>query len=277
MLDLEPAGSSRPSVADGVQFVDAFRRAGGACNLVYFPHWYWDQLGRPSLAPFAQRGMGLWSSAYTAYSDNGPGWAGYGGMNVSVWQYTDKHQFNGRPVDFSAYRGTIAQLQTLANGGKAPAPAGDPTIRRGDKGPAVAKAQGRLNAHGRKPALAVDSDFGQATDTAVRWFQGARKLSVDGAVGPNTWKALNAAPPSATAPAKPAPAGQHHGAWVTAGQGSFAELAKTLGYPTNTYLRMTAVHYGAFDSILATHLNNVLTGEVPPSAKIPKGAHIWCD
>lgn len=66
----------------------------------------------------------------------------------------------------------------------------------GSSGPAVEHAQRRLVALGA-PGLAErfatgPGIFGQATAAAVRWFQGARGLQVDGVVGPITWAALNA-------------------------------------------------------------------------------------
>jgi lysozyme len=116
MLDAEPTGSSRPSVGDCTGFIDAYRRLGGIVNLVYLPRWYWQQLGSPGLGGLASRKCGLVSSAYTAYSDaaNGTGWMPYGGITPSIWQYTDKHSFNGQPVDFNAYRGSLAQQEALA-------------------------------------------------------------------------------------------------------------------------------------------------------------------
>lgn len=48
---------------------------------------------------------------------------------------------------------------------------------------------GYKNSTGTRP-LVVDGDFGAATDTAVRAFQTASGLFVDGIVGPRTWAAL---------------------------------------------------------------------------------------
>ena len=63
--------------------------------------------------------------------------------------------------------------------------------RRGDTGAAVDEVQGVLTSLG---LLAGPEDgFGAATDRAVRHFQQARGLSVDGIVGPETWAALTGA------------------------------------------------------------------------------------
>jgi N-acetyl-anhydromuramyl-L-alanine amidase AmpD len=69
-----------------------------------------------------------------------------------------------------------------------------PTVRRGDSGWRVKRAQRRLEHHGFGPG-AIDGDFGPSTEKAVRSFQKARDLDVDGVVGPMTWKALNKARP----------------------------------------------------------------------------------
>jgi Glycosyl hydrolases family 25 len=135
MLDFEPAGSS-PSLADATAFIDAYRKAGGVCWLVYLPRWYWQQIGSPALGPLRQRGMLLVSSNYAAgYTDagSGAGWQAYGGMAPTVWQYSSTTPFNRQQVDFNAFRGSyagkqdpasvaacLAEFRSLASTGKPP-------------------------------------------------------------------------------------------------------------------------------------------------------------
>lgn len=63
---------------------------------------------------------------------------------------------------------------------------GRPVIRLGSTGEAVKTEQTFLNAF-NSAGLAVDGDFGPATDAAVRAWQSKRGLGVDGVVGPATW------------------------------------------------------------------------------------------
>ncbi len=79
-------------------------------------------------------------------------------------------------------------------GGQAPAPAQRPRIKPpqvspGASGPAVVLLQKELKERGFDPG-GVDGDFGPATAAAVRAFQRAQGLDVDGVVGGSTWEAL---------------------------------------------------------------------------------------
>jgi putative chitinase len=77
-----------------------------------------------------------------------------------------------------------ATLVAGAEGGAAP------VLRRGSFSDLVGEAQALLRRHGFP--LAVDNDFGPATDLAVRSFQARSGLAVDGIVGRRTWAALRA-------------------------------------------------------------------------------------
>ena len=66
-----------------------------------------------------------------------------------------------------------------------------PTIKLGSKGSDVKKAQQLLIAKGYSCGTAgADGDFGAATYNAVKKFQAANGLEVDGIVGAKTWAAL---------------------------------------------------------------------------------------
>lgn len=68
-------------------------------------------------------------------------------------------------------------------------------IRRGDRGPAVAEIRRvlvGLELLAESPATGTD-EFEADTERAVRAFQQSRGLSVDGQVGAETWRALDAA------------------------------------------------------------------------------------
>jgi Putative peptidoglycan binding domain/Glycosyl hydrolases family 25 len=213
MLDVETETlngvTSTPSVTDAAAFVSQYRALGGVIHLLYLPRWYWQSLGSPSLAPLIGLGLLLVSSNYTTYSDSGPGWASYGGMVPVIWQYTSSGTLNGvHPVDFNAYRGTLANFQSQVTTGAQPGSGpmlqeSEPMLQEADTGAAVKTLQTRLNAWGA--ALAVDGDFGPLTLAAVKAFQTAHHLAVDGIVGPITWAALNESP-SAPPPPYPAPA-----------------------------------------------------------------------
>lgn len=76
---------------------------------------------------------------------------------------------------------------------------GFPTIRAGDRGPAVGDLLRRLSDAGFAPTSAPPSpnppsgdrvEFGEGEECLVRAFQESRNLTADGIVGPDTWEAL---------------------------------------------------------------------------------------
>ncbi|MGH6835234.1 MAG: peptidoglycan-binding protein [Methylocella sp.] len=79
----------------------------------------------------------------------------------------------------------LAKLQA----GQLPAGAGAlPTLRPGMEGDDVTRLQEALRQKGI--SVPIEAVFGPGTETAVRQFQLSNKLTVDGIVGPATWKAL---------------------------------------------------------------------------------------
>jgi Glycosyl hydrolases family 25 len=115
MWDAEDAGVTVPRLLD---LTDRYRSLGGIVHMLYLPKWYWvNHMGSPDLSVLAADGLYLISSHYTAYSDTGPGWQPYGGMTPVQWQYTNSQAFNGKFVDFNAYKGTPEQYYNLITGG----------------------------------------------------------------------------------------------------------------------------------------------------------------
>jgi hypothetical protein len=108
MLDVETEGASKPTVDQVVAFMTALKNHGGRVWGVYFPQWYWGQVGG-DLGRVTASGAVLVASDYRAYSDSA--WPGpYGGATPTVWQYTST------PIDMNAFKGTAAELADLING-----------------------------------------------------------------------------------------------------------------------------------------------------------------
>ncbi len=93
---------------------------------------------------------------------------------------------------------TAADAPLMAAGGLTPAPKPvkypDKPLRKGSKGPKVRQLQQRLTSLGI--SVAIDGDFGDKTEAAVKVFQArsddfsGAPLEIDGVVGRRTWEAL---------------------------------------------------------------------------------------
>jgi hypothetical protein len=90
-----------------------------------------------------------------------------------------------------------AGVQRILGGSPTPTPptpvlsGSRPTLQRGSKGSDVTYLQALFNrAYPAYSKLAVDGDFGPATEAVAREFQRRANLGVDGIVGPATWRAL---------------------------------------------------------------------------------------
>lgn len=81
----------------------------------------------------------------------------------------------------------LARIEAHRIDGRHPDPR--PVLHRGSVGEAVGTLQTMLRTLGFD--VAIDQDFGPATELAVKEFQRAHGLTVDGIVGPKTWDALD--------------------------------------------------------------------------------------
>lgn len=115
MLDVEPTGYSRPDLNRVLAFADIARANGLNLRLVYLPHWYWVEIGSPSLTPLTDRGLILVASAYPGGTgsptqlypgDDAIEWEPYGGVTPGVYQYTNQATDAGRSLDYNAIRYT---------------------------------------------------------------------------------------------------------------------------------------------------------------------------
>lgn len=120
MLDVEPWEDigSRPTIADCRAFIGRYQQLGGRVWATYFPRWYWQETG----GDLGALGTPVIASGYPGgYSDNDPNWAPYGEITPVIWQYTNKQSYGGKPVDFNAFRGSVAELAALIGGTTPPA------------------------------------------------------------------------------------------------------------------------------------------------------------
>jgi hypothetical protein len=151
ILDVEANSGGVGAVRE---IVAALRAAGYSVPLLYLPRWYWNQIGRPSLAGLPP----LWSSRYP---DNVVGsvvdewaavpssyWTGYGGLDVAILQFTSSARIAGHaPLDANAFRGTREQLAQLLGYTKEDHPVKDLILAREQGGDAIWVGDGITRRH----------------------------------------------------------------------------------------------------------------------------------
>lgn len=174
VLDLESPTNSDSLTGNDLAtwartFIDYVQHATGRKVMLYTGNWYVNQYGITGLSD-----VPLWVANYANISapPNCGGWTRW-----TAWQYTENGSVAGvsGKCDIS-----VAESIEALKGVKTV------LIQQGDQGSEVKDLQVRLNAQGF-PCGKVDGVFGNATLEAVKAFQKAQKLTVDGIVGDQTW------------------------------------------------------------------------------------------
>lgn len=144
----------------------------------------------------------IWNRRIWSKSRNSEGWRSYSGsnphnkhMHVSVGRGSDGSSIG--PYDNTESWG-VADVDVKPNPPKPSKPSAPstgtslggkmPTLKRGSNGRDVRILQGLLCAWGR--SVAIDGNFGEKTDAAVRDFQSDHARPVDGIAGKVTWNKL---------------------------------------------------------------------------------------
>ena len=125
MLDVESGGAA---ALDLTREIHRLLIADHGCRipLLYLPRWWWDSIGRPSLAGLPP----LWASRYVSNAGTevegtpqqiaqGIGadwWTPYGGKPVAVLQFTRRATIGRYRMDADVFAGTRADLERLVYG-----------------------------------------------------------------------------------------------------------------------------------------------------------------
>ena len=125
---------------------------------------------------------------YTGNMRSGLKAAGFACLTESKYLNGSSYLVAGDILLNDAHHTATAVTNGIQSDGSIPAAATMPLLKKGSQGEAVKKLQQTLNGKGYK--LTEDGDFGNKTEAAVKAFQKANGLEVDGEVGPMTWGVL---------------------------------------------------------------------------------------
>lgn len=203
MLDAEAitaVGQTPTLTVAGIhRFLDACASNGTRVPLLYLPRWYWQRMGSPDLTGLPT----LWASSYVAgtgyasvlYEAVTPSsWAAYGGLPVSVLQFTDRALVNGQRIDADAFLGTRDDFTKLIGPNSPPPPAPPPApdpgpgaiplVEYGQTNDTVLHLQAFMNrvfpAYSHLPVTGL---YGDMTAAVIREFQ--RRSGIVGGDGMN--------------------------------------------------------------------------------------------
>lgn len=137
-------------------------------------------LGRPELQNI--------TCTYTGNMRAGLRAAGFACLTDSKYLTSSAFLVAGDVLLNDKHHTATAVTNGIQSDGSIPAAATMPLLKKGSQGEAVKKLQQTLNGKGYK--LTEDGDFGNKTEAAVKAFQKANGLEVDGEVGPMTWGVL---------------------------------------------------------------------------------------
>lgn len=158
--------------------------------------------------PLGNRWLGLnargtWGTTYGIHGNNNPSSIGGYVSHGCVRMYDNEVEwlFNQVPINtpvIITFSGKSFNAIASANGFKVSGGSGDTSVpvstsgvilKKGSQGPDVKTLQQKLTSLGYS-TKGIDGFFGSNTEKAVRLFQKAHHLQVDGIVGPKTKKAL---------------------------------------------------------------------------------------
>lgn len=195
LLDIENGAPT--SGAEIKAVIDAFKAEGYAVD-TYLPPWYWSEIGEPDMSGWGIRNLiaSDYPSTASGYAsvlypgDDYKGWDAYGGVTPTILQFTDAAIVGGQHVDADAAKPTATFDAPITTAPKPPAPSA-PSIPAGWSA-SVKAIQQQLNRWPFSVTLTVDGQAGAKTQSAIRTYQHAAGLAVDGTPGPQTYRRLTA-------------------------------------------------------------------------------------